>query len=143
MTLDQRNSPKLLLGITGGLVAIIVLFLAYQWFLATSNEVLPEHEGSSLNTPAKPTASAEAKPTEPEVATDEKTIQLVDEKILKAAVPENESLAKEEVAKLEDIQAQLKDQEAMLKAQHADADDLVALKEEQIKLLEAQLAQKQ
>ena len=38
---------------------------------------------------------------------------------------------------------QLKDQEAMLKAQHADADDLVALKEEQIKLLEAQLAQKQ
>ncbi|NNH02169.1 hypothetical protein [Acinetobacter sp. ANC 5414] len=143
MTLDQRNSPKLLLGITGGLVAIIVLFLAYQWFFATSNEVLPEHEGSSLNTPAKPAASAEAKPTEPEVATDEKTIQLVDEKILKAAVPENESLAKEEVAKLEDIQAQLKDQEAMLKAQHADADDLVALKEEQIKLLEAQLAQKQ
>ena len=70
-------------------------------------------------------------------------IQLVDEKILKTAVPENESLAKEEVAKLEDIQMQLKDQEAILKAQHADADDLVALKEEQIKLLEAQLAQKQ
>lgn len=143
MTLDQRNSPKLLLGITGGLVAIIVLFLAYQWFFATSNEVLPEHEGTSLNTPAKLVASAEVKPTEPEVATDEKTIQLVDEKILKTAVPENESLAKEEVAKLEDIQMQLKDQEAMLKAQHADADDLVALKEEQIKLLEAQLAQKQ
>ena len=143
MTLDQRNSPKLLLGITGGLVAIIVLFLAYQWFFATSNEVLPEHEGTSLNTLAKPAASAEAKPTEPEVATDEKTIQLVDEKILKTAVPENESLAKEEVAKLEDIQMQLKDQEAMLKVQHADADDLVALKQEQIKLLEAQLAQKQ
>ena len=143
MTLDQRNSPKLLLGITGGLVAIIVLFLAYQWFFATSNEVLPEHEGTSLNTLAKPAASAEVKPTESVVATDEKTIQLVDEKILKAAVPENESLAKEEVAKLEDIQMQLKDQEAMLKVQHADADDLVALKEEQIKLLEAQLAQKQ
>ena len=143
MTLDQRNSPTLLLGIIGGLVAIIVLFLAYQWFFSTSNEVLPEHEGTSLNTAAKPAASAEAKPTEPEVATDEKTIQLVDEKILKAAVPENESLAKEEVAKLDDIQMQLKDQEAMLKAQHADADDLVALKEEQIKLLEAQLAQKQ
>ena len=143
MTLDQRNSPKLLLGITGGLVAIIVLFLAYQWFFATSNDVLPEHESISLNTPAKPAASAEVKSTEPSVATDEKTIQLVDEKILNDAVPENESLAQEEVAKLEDIQAQLKDQEAMLKAQHADADDLVALKEEQIKLLEAQLAQKQ
>ena len=143
MTLDQRNSPKLLLGITGGLVVIIMLFLAYQWFFATSNEVLPEHEATSLNMPAKPSASAEVKPAEPEVTTDEKTLQLVDEKILKAAVPENESLAKEEVAKLADIQTQLKDQETLLKAQHADADDLVALKEEQIKLLEAQLAQKQ
>ena len=143
MTLDQRNSPKLLLGITGGLVVIIMLFLAYQWFFATSNEVLTEHEAASLTMPAKPAASAEVKLAEPEVATDEKTIQLVDEKILKAAVPENESLAKEEVAKLADIQTQLKDQETLLKAQHADADDLVALKEEQIKLLEAQLAQKQ
>ncbi|MGE8561479.1 MAG: hypothetical protein ACN6NJ_11120 [Acinetobacter sp.] len=139
MTLDQRNSPKLLLGITGGLVAIIMLFLAYQWFFATSHEVLPEHESSSLNTVAKSAASAD----KPAVAADEKPVQLVDEKILNDAVPENESLAKEEVAKLEDIQAQLKDQEALLKAQHADADDLVALKEEQIKLLEAQLAQKQ
>ena len=143
MTLDQRNSPKLLLGITGGLVVIIMLFLAYQWFFATSNEVLPEHEAASLTMPAKPAASAEVKLAEPEVATDEKTLQLVDETILKAAVPENESLAKEEVAKLADIQKQLKDQETLLKAQHADADDLVALKEEQIKLLEAQLAQKQ
>lgn len=143
MALDQRNSPKLLLGITGGLVAIIMLFLAYQWFFATSNEVLAEHEATSLNTPAKPAAFAEVKPNKSPVATDEKPIQLVDEKILKAAVPENESLAKEEIAKLEDIQKQLNDQKAVLKAQHADANDLVALKEEQIKLLEAQLAQKQ
>ena len=143
MTLDQRNSPKLLLGITGGLVVIIMLFLAYQWFFSTSSKAPTEHEATSLTMPAKPAASAEVKLAEPEVATDEKTIQLVDEKILKAAVPENESLAKEEVAKLADIQTQLKDQETLLKAQHADADDLVALKEEQIKLLEAQLAQKQ
>ena len=142
MTLDQRNSPKLLLGIMGGLVAIIALFLAYQWFFATSNETLPEHEGARLTAPAKPAAKAE-KPTEPLAQAEQKTIQLVDEKILKEAVPENESLAKEEVAKLDDIQSQLNEQEAMLKAQHADADELIALKEEQIKLLEAQLAQKQ
>lgn len=135
MTLDQRNSPKLLLGIMGGLVAIIALFLAYQWFFATSNETLPEHEGASLTAPAKP--------AEPLAQAEQKTIQLVDEKILKQAVPENESLAKEEVAKLDDIQSQLNEQEAMLKAQHADADELITLKEEQIKLLEAQLAQKQ
>ncbi|MFH7766239.1 hypothetical protein [Acinetobacter sp. BSP-28] len=142
MTLDQKNSPKLLLGITGGLVAIIALFLAYQWFFATSNEILPEHEGVSLTVLSK-SAPAAVKPAEPVTQADQTTIQLVDEKILKEAVPENESLAKEEVAKLEDIQSQLNEQEAMLKAQHADADDLIALKEEQIKLLEAQLAQKQ
>jgi hypothetical protein len=143
MTLDQRNSPKLLLGITGGLVAIIVLFLAYQWFFATSNETLPEHEGASLTAPTKPAPTAEVKPTEPAAETDQKTLQLVDEKMLQAPVSENESLAKEEVAKLDDIQNQLNEQETLLKAQHADADQLIALKEEQIKLLEAQLAQKQ
>jgi hypothetical protein len=126
----------------GGLVAIIALFLAYQWFFATSNETLPEHEGASLTAPAKPAAKAE-KPAEPLAQAEQKTIQLVDEKILKEAVPENEALAKEEVAKLDDIQSQLNKQESMLKAQHADADELIALKEEQIKLLEAQLAQKQ
>ena len=142
MTLDQRNSPKLLLGITGGLVAIIALFLAYQWFFATSGEALPAHEGANLTAPVQAAVKAE-KPAEPVAQADQETIQLVDEKILKDAVPKNESLAKEEVAKLDDIQSQLNEQEAMLKAQHADADELIALKEEQIKLLEAQLAQKQ
>ena len=65
MTLDQRNSPTLLLGIIGGLVAIIVLFLAYQWFFSTSSETTPEHEAISLETPAKP-AATEVKSTETE-----------------------------------------------------------------------------
>ncbi len=137
MTLDQKNSPILLLGITGGLVAIIVLVFAYQWFFSTSNEALPEHEAISVQTPAKPAASAEVKAA----VTEEQTIQLVDEEILTAPVPKNEALAKEEVAKLADIQTQLNDQETTLKTQHTDADKLIALKEEQIKLLEAQLAE--
>lgn len=143
MTLDQRNSPTLLLGIIGGLVAIIVLFLAYQWFFATSNETLPEHEGASLTAPVKPAPPTTAEPQAAAAKIDPETIQLVDEKILKAPVSENASLAKEEVAKLDDIQNQLHEQESMLKAQHTDADELIALKQEQIKLLEAQLAQKQ
>ena len=57
-------------------------------------------------------------------------------------MPENAALAKEEIAKLEDIQSQLTEQEKTLKAQHTDADQLIKLKEEQIKLLEAQLSQK-
>ena len=51
------------------------------------------------------------------------------------------SLAKEEVSKLNDIHQQLQDQEVTLKAQHADADQLIKLKAEQVKLLEAQVKQ--
>ena len=63
------------------------------------------------------------------------------EDLLKAPVPENPALAKEEVAKLDDIQNQLYDQHTLLKQQHNDSDELIKLKEEQIKILEAQLAQ--
>lgn len=136
MTSDQRNSPKLLMGIIGGMVVIIVLFFAYQWFMNSSSEVTtePESINSSVSTPVKP--------SEPVLTLDEKTIQLVDESILKTATPNDPALAKEEVAKLEDIQTQLHDQENILKAQHNDADQLITLKEEQIKLIEAQLVQK-
>ncbi len=136
MTSDQRNSPKLLMGIIGGMVAIIVLFFAYQWFMSSSREVTTESE--SINA----TVSTPVKPSEPVRTMDEKTIQLVDESILKTATPNDPALAKEEVAKLEDIQTQLHDQENILKAQHNDADQLITLKEEQIKLIEAQLVQK-
>lgn len=66
--------------------------------------------------------------------------QLVNEDVLKQPIPAQESLAKEEVSKLNDIHRQLQDQEATLKAQHADADQLIKLKEEQVKL-EAQVKQ--
>ena len=136
MASDQRHSPKLLMGIIGGMVVIIVLFFAYQWFMSSSREITTESE--SINS----TVSTPVKPSEPVRTMDEKTIQLVDESILKTATPNDPALAKEEVAKLEDIQTQLHDQENILKAQHNDADQLIALKEEQIKLIEAQLVQK-
>ena len=136
MASDQRHSPKLLMGIIGGMVVIIVLFFAYQWFMNSSSEVTTEPE--SINS----TVSTPVKPSEPVLTLDEKTIQLVDESILKTATPNDPALAKEEVAKLEDIQTQLHDQENILKAQHNDADQLITLKEEQIKLIEAQLVQK-
>ena len=72
-------------------------------------------------------------------AADQDTIQLVNEDLLNAAVPQDQSLAKEEVAKLEDIQTQLNDQQQMLSTQHSQADELIRLKEEQVQLLEAQL----
>lgn len=129
---DRNHNPKLLIGIAGGLIAVIAIFLAYQWFIASNVENRPTHE-TELATPAPVKAKpAEAVP----LAEAEPTQKLIEEDILQAPVPENAS-----IAKLDDIQLQLAAQESTLKAQHADADQLLKLKEEQIKLLEAQLAQ--
>lgn len=142
MASDSRNSSVLLWGITTALVAAVVIFFAYQWLFATSNEKLPEYQDINAQSvsPAKKSA-VPASVEQPPVATEEETIKLVEEDLLKAPVPENASLAKEEIARMDDLQAQLKDQEKILKQQHADADELIKLKEEQLKLLEAQLAQ--
>lgn len=147
MTLDQRQNSKLLVGIIAGLVVLVAIFLAYQWMSSPQPKHEVEHQ--VVRTPAKPVVK-EAAPVVDNSAstavantTTEAPIQLVDEAILKQDVPKNASLAKEEIAKLDDIQTQLDEQEKTLKAQHADADDLIALKEEQVKLLEAQLAKAQ
>lgn len=134
---DRNHNPKLLIGIAGGLIAVIAIFLAYQWFIASNVENSPTYE-TELTTPAQVKAKpAEAVP----LAEAGPTQKLIEEDILQAPVPENASIAKEEIAKLDDIQLQLAEQENTLKAQHADADQLLQLKEDQIKLLEAQLAQ--
>ena len=134
--LNQRNSPKLLLGIAGGLVLLIVLFVAYQWLFSSNPQPVKAPE-TAVST--KPAVIAEQPAAESVTATDQDTIQLVNEDLLNAAVPQDQSLAKEEVAKLEDIQTQLNDQQQMLSTQHSQADELIRLKEEQIQLLEAQL----
>ena len=147
MTLDQRQNSKLLMGIIAGLVVLVAIFLAYQWM--SSPQPKHEIEQQVVHAPAKPVVKEAAPVVENSASTavanttTEAPIQLVDETILKQDVPKNASLAKEEIAKLDDIQTQLNEQEKTLKAQHTDADDLIALKEEQIKLLEAQLAQAQ
>lgn len=134
--LNQRNSPKLLVGIAGGLVLLIVLFLAYQWLFSSNPQPVKAPE-TAVST--KPAVIAEQPAAESVTAADPDTIQLVNEDLLNAAVPQDQSLAKEEVAKLEDIQTQLNDQQQMLSTQHSQADELIRLKEEQIQLLEAQL----
>ena len=134
--LNQRNSPKLLVGIAGGLVLLIVLFLAYQWLFSSNPQPVKAPE-TAVST--KPAVIAEQPAAESVTVADPDTIQLVNEDLLNAAVPQDQSLAKEEVAKLEDIQTQLNDQQQMLSTQHSQADELIRLKEEQIQLLEAQL----
>ena len=136
MTEDQRHNPKLLWAIAGGLIVVIIAVFIFQW-MGESDNTAPI-ETAPTTAPATKFAPAEATPLQDDEAAPK---QLVTEDLLKAPVPENAALAKEEVAKLDDIRNQLNDQSSLLKQQHADADELIKLKEEQIKILEAQLAQ--
>ncbi|EXS34478.1 hypothetical protein [Acinetobacter sp. 826659] len=142
MPLQRKQNSKLLWILIGGLSILVVLFFAAQWFFKKTESSAPLVDPQPVSTPApaKP-KSAEPLPSSEPLAENASSQQLVSENVLKEPVPAQESLAKEEVSKLEDIHHQLKDQEATLKAQHADADQLTKLKEEQVKLLEAQLKQ--
>ncbi|MDQ9949581.1 MULTISPECIES: hypothetical protein [unclassified Acinetobacter] len=140
MPLQRKQNSKLLWILIGGLSILVVLFFAAQWFFKKTESSAPlvDPQPVSTSAPAKP---VDPLPSSEPLAENASSQQLVSENVLKEPIPAQESLAKEEVSKLEDIHRQLKDQEATLKAQHADADQLTKLKEEQIKLLEAQLKQ--
>ena len=143
MSTYQTQNSKLLWMIIGGISVVVVLFLAIQWFLSQKDQ-------QSTSTPTQPgTAKPVATVKQQAAVTPESTaassevtepIQLVEESIIKEPLPANDSLAKEEIAKLDDIHQQLKDQQQELKQQHDDVDALLKLKEEQVKLLEAQIA---
>lgn len=144
MSVEQRNNPKLLMGIMGALVTVVALVLLYQWLNASSGEAERIHQEDIAAVPAaKPAAKTEEDTAAAKAPETIEAKALVSNQLLDAPVPENASLAKEEVAKLDDIQVQLNEQKATLDAQHSDADQLIQLKEEQIKLLEAQFAQSQ
>lgn len=143
MTPDHRQNPKLLWGIVSGLIVVIIaVWIIIQFFL-TQNETLPTHQGDLINAPAPQTISENSEKATKTEVTDRLSSDnvLVDASIMTEEVTSNATLAKEEIARLEDIQLQLDEQEKSLKQQHSTADELIKLKEEQIKLLEAQLAQ--
>lgn len=141
MSSYQNENSKLLWMIIGGISIVVVLIFAVQWFLSQKNHeatVTPTVSTISKDTPsARPVETTETVQAASEVTA---PIQLVEESIIKDPIPANDTLAKEEIAKLDDIHQQLKDQQNELKQQHTDVDTLVKLKEDQIKLLEAQLA---
>ncbi|QER38566.1 hypothetical protein F2A31_02125 [Acinetobacter suaedae] len=142
----QTANSKLLWMIIGGISIIVLILFSVQWLLSNqpiiAERVVTQVETTSTSSVHKETYSStniDTVPNEDQTA----PILLIEESILQTAVPQNESLAKEEIAKLDDIQLQLQDQKQELQAQHNDADSLIKLKEEQIKLLEAQLLQAQ
>lgn len=143
MSTYQTENSRLLWMIIGGISVVVVLFLAVQWFLAqkdqqsTSTQKQPVAAKPVATVKQQTTVTPESTAASSEVA---EPIQLVKESIIKEPLPANDSLAKEEIAKLDDIHQQLKDQQQELKQQHDDVDTLLKLKEEQIKLLEAQIA---
>ncbi|ENW97555.1 hypothetical protein [Acinetobacter sp. NIPH 298] len=144
---DQTKNTKLLWMIIAGISIIVVLFFAIQWFLAKKNLQPSKNSDQPIaeETIASPDEVSSAASEITTMTENEATasIQLVQESLIKEPLPTNDSLAKEEIAKLDDIHHQLKDQQKDLKQQHEDVDALLRLKEEQIKLLEAQIQQAQ
>lgn len=145
---NQTKNTKLLWMIIAGISIIVVLFFAIQWFLAQKNLQTTTNLDQPIAEKIISQEAEEANTARPEITTIDESevptpIQLVQESLIKQPLPTNDSLAKEEIAKLDDIHHQLKDQQKDLKQQHEDADALLRLKKEQIKLLEAQIQQAQ
>lgn len=142
MALGQINSSKMMWVIVGSLVAIVSFALLFMWMNAQPEPapVEPTKTVAAVKPKeAAPVAVAEPAKTEMnDILIDQKA--LVKDTILQDEVPQNSTLAKEEIAKLDDIQKQLNAQQDILEAQQVDADQLIQLKEEQIKLLEEQLS---
>ena len=140
MSSYQNENSKLLWMIIGGISVVVVLIFAIQWFFSEKHQetsitsIQPAIEKTVTPSVTATTESAEVANETPA------PIQLVEESIVKEPIPANDTLAKEEITKLDDIHQQLKDQQQDLKQQHTDVDTLLKLKEDQVKLLEAQLA---
>ena len=83
-------------------------FNNYTVFL-TQNETLPAHQGDLMNAPVTQ-AAPKAEPEPEEIVPTSENV-LVNASIIREEVTENATLAKEEIAKLEDIQQQLNEQE--------------------------------
>lgn len=140
MSSYQNENSKLLWMIIGGISVVVVLIFAIQWFFSEKHQetsitsIQPAIEKTVTPSVTATTESAEVANEIPA------PIQLIEESIVKDPIPANDTLAKEEITKLDDIHQQLKDQQQDLKQQHTDVDTLLKLKEDQVKLLEAQLA---
>ncbi|MEF9956807.1 MAG: hypothetical protein RSA22_10445 [Acinetobacter sp.] len=138
----QPENSKLLWVIMSGISLVVVLFFAVQWFIAQKNQPLTPPKtpvAAKTVTPVNEKITPETEMAATAASEVAAPIKLIDDSIVKDALPANDSLAKEEIAKLDDIHKQLKDQQQDLKQQHTDVDTLLQLKEEQIKLLESQL----
>ncbi len=144
MARNKKENSSLIWWIIGVLCIFTLGIISYFWWVDPSEQTTKE---TKTNVPkiekqqTKPVSNVTQQATQPAASTAMAT--LVDSKIMDQAIPQNETLAKDEIAKLEDIQKQLNDQTSTLKSQHHDADQIIKLKEEQIKLLEAQIAAQQ
>ena len=123
--------------VAGALVFIIVLAGGYLWLSSDASEEQVVQQPTTTPTPVP--SEQEPAPTDANLEAASADPVLVDETLLTNQIPENPTLAQEEIARLEDIQKQLIDQNETLNGQHQDADQLIQLKEEQIKILEQQV----
>lgn len=146
MTLEHRNNSRLIWIIAAACVVIIAFVLLYFWMTSQSHltESSPIVSAPTQTQPNEHTVMTPAQQntpiSEPAAIVESTQASIVDNQILTDQIPQDTSLAKDELAKLTEIQNQLNQQKNNLAAQHIDADRLIKLKEEQINLLEQQLS---
>lgn len=133
----MKNST-LMWSVVGALVIIIALVGGYLWLSSDPDQNDHQVQQPTVApTPTTPNQGPDQTETNNETVSADPV--LVNETLLTNQIPENPTLAQEEIARLEDIQKQLNEQNETLKGQHKDADQLIQLKEEQIKILEQQV----
>lgn len=139
--LDALKSNKLLLIISGTLIAIVLIGFVAFYFLQSPEEpvasappVIAQTETPVIEEPIQEVT------TQNESEQTDNYAPLVDESLLDQPIAEDSALLKDELVQLNDIQVQLNEQKAMIEQQHADADKLLELKEQQLAALEKQLA---
>ena len=147
-TNTNKRRPKWWLAII--LLAILIGYLVWKSTIPQSNQSAAENLPVTLEQ-NEPTQSASA-PLEDDVSNvidDENQdvanttdVDIPDPKaILEAPLPETNSLAKEEIDRLEDERKRLAEQEKLAAEQIAMTKQLTELKAEEIALLEQQIAQ--
>lgn len=142
----QRHSSSLLWWIVAVLTVIIIAVSSSLFF--SENSALQSHHPQDMPTSnalalaAHQDAASQPTPPPTQFKTTPNRI-LVEEDLLNQAIPENLSLAQEEIDTQLDIQQQLIEQEKVLQQQNLTADELIRLKQQQIHLLEQQLAELQ
>ncbi|XID74602.1 hypothetical protein ACF3NA_08760 [Alkanindiges sp. WGS2144] len=135
---DPEQTPKskrwmIMLGV------VVLAFLLY--YLASFMTEQRGTDSDQRQNPPPHSSINQGEPTTSQVDQNQSPASSIDTSLLTAPVPQDSTLAQEEISRLQDQQAQLTDRKELLEQQLQDSDKLVELKEQYIADLQTQLGE--